>query len=111
MALSRDSILKANDRKYGEIDVPEWGGALSIRSLSGADRDKLGKHLKQHGSIGFSTLVVLLGAATEDGKRLFKDDDYEGLNARCPKVMDRVAETILKLNGLDEDAAEEMEKN
>jgi hypothetical protein len=34
MALKREQILKANDIKTIEVEVPEWGGTVRLRTMS-----------------------------------------------------------------------------
>ena len=38
MRLSRDDILKAADNEPEEVDVPEWGGSVLVRGMTGLDR-------------------------------------------------------------------------
>lgn len=38
--LSKDAIFAADDRVYAEVDVPEWGGKVRVRSLTGRERDE-----------------------------------------------------------------------
>ena len=40
MRLSRDDILKAEDLTTEEVDVPEWGGTVLVRGLTGRERDE-----------------------------------------------------------------------
>ena len=37
--LTRDLILKADDIQTREVEVPEWGGTVLIRALTGTERD------------------------------------------------------------------------
>jgi len=37
--LSKTAILAANDLKSEDIEVPEWGGAVRVRSFTGRERD------------------------------------------------------------------------
>ena len=39
MALSKDAILAAKDTDVHEVDVPEWGGSILLRSMTGAQRN------------------------------------------------------------------------
>ncbi len=38
--LSRDQILGASDLPTETVDVPEWGGQVIVRSMTGAERDR-----------------------------------------------------------------------
>ena len=37
--LSKTAILAENDLKSEDIEVPEWGGAVRVRSFTGRERD------------------------------------------------------------------------
>ena len=37
--LSKSAILCANDLQTEDVDVPEWGGAVRLRSFTGRERD------------------------------------------------------------------------
>ena len=38
--LDRASILGSDDREIERVPVPEWGGFVFVRNLSGAERDQ-----------------------------------------------------------------------
>ena len=37
--LSRDAILQREDIKTEDVEVPEWGGTVRVRGMSGVERD------------------------------------------------------------------------
>ena len=37
--LSKTAILTANDLQTEDVEVPEWGGAVRVRSFTGRERD------------------------------------------------------------------------
>jgi len=39
MTLNKEQILRADDLKTEEVDVPEWGGSVRVRVLTGTERD------------------------------------------------------------------------
>ena len=38
--LSRDAILQREDIVTEDVEVPEWGGTVRVRGMSGVERDK-----------------------------------------------------------------------
>ena len=52
MRLSRDDILKAADNEPEEIDVPEWGGSVLVRGMTGRERDAFELSMLQPGRGG-----------------------------------------------------------
>ena len=39
MYLTRDAILQATDLTFEDVAVPEWGGVVRVRGLTGTERD------------------------------------------------------------------------
>ena len=37
--LSRDAILQREDIKTEDVEVPEWGGTVRVRGMTGVQRD------------------------------------------------------------------------
>ena len=37
--LSKEAIFEAEDREFADVPVPEWGGVVRIRSITGTQRD------------------------------------------------------------------------
>ena len=37
--LTADEIFEADDTKYDEVECPEWGGTVRLRSIKGTQRD------------------------------------------------------------------------
>ena len=37
--LSKEAILAADDLPREKVNVPEWGGEVLVRTMSGTDRD------------------------------------------------------------------------
>lgn len=115
--LSRDQILEAEDRPTETVYVPEWGGGVKVRGLSGAERDAYEASIasprpdgRQHINLRNlrARLVVLACVDPETGGRLFKDDDAEALGAKGASAVDRVFNAARRLSGLSEDDIEEM---
>lgn len=99
MALTKDQILSCQDIKIEEVHVPEWGGSVHIRVLSGTDREAwetavLEKKLK--GYIRTNLLVRAICDAT--GNPIFTDADVEVLGRKNSKVIDQLFERIQNLN-------------
>src|SRR5690349_7103464 len=114
--LSRDAILQAEDHKTEDVDVPEWGGTVRVRSLSGAERDAYEAHIVQVGADGSKKVnvknlrgkLVSLTCIDEDGGRLFSDEDAEALGAKSAAALERVFDVARHLSGLTEDDVEEL---
>ena len=116
--LSKTAILAANDLKSEDIEVPEWGGAVRVRSFTGRERDAFeasmvrgdGKDRKVD-LTNMRARLVGLTVIDETGQRLFTDEEVDLLGAKSGAALDRVFAVAQKLNGLSGADVEELSKN
>lgn len=114
--LSRDAILGAPDLKTIPVDVPEWGGRVYVRSLSGREREQIEYRQVQDRESNdpkrnFRGLILAYCLADAAGKPLFTPADAEMLGAKAAKPVEKVFEAAIKLNGFGAADVEELEKN
>lgn len=116
--LTRDQILSAEDLKRETLDVPEWGGEVIVRSLTGAERDAFEDSVvRQRGKTRELNLrnararLVSLSLIDESGSRLFSDGDVEALGRKSAAALDRVFAAAQRLSGLTENDIDELAKN
>jgi hypothetical protein len=111
MILTRNAILNADDRQIERVDVPEWGGHVCVRSMTGADRDEFDALAVNRQVRGVRTLVVTRTACDEHGELLFTDADVEKLLERNAAALHRVFEAGCTISGIGEDEIEDAEGN
>jgi len=114
MALTKDQILKAKDVKFVDVDVPEWGGVVFIKTLTGTERDAFEESIIRDGKANLTNIRAKLCVRTivnEKGERLFADNDIAVLGAKSAKALDRIFAAAQKLNGITAEDIEELEKN
>lgn len=113
--LSREQILKAEDRASEVIEVPEWGGSVKIQMLSGGQREDYDRSMiTAEGEINqsdFKTKLVSLSIVDEDNKAMFSLKDVKALRAKSARALDRVFLAADKLSRVSMAALEESEKN
>jgi len=116
--LTRDAILQAEDLPTEDIEVEEWGGAVRVRALTGAERDAFEQSIvEQRGKSTRMNLrnirakLVALTVVDADGKRLFSDKDAELLGKKSAAALDRVFEVAQRLSGLSSEDMEELSGN
>lgn len=109
--LSRNDILTVEDLKREEVPVPEWGGEVLVRTLTGSERDQFeAAHLKAPDR----DVRARLAAATlcdEEGKPLFTPDDVAALGRKSAAALDRVFSVGMRINGIGKADVEELAKN
>lgn len=116
--LTKAGILAANDLKTEDVDVPEWGGTVRVRSFTGRERDAFeagmvrgdGKDRKVD-LTNMRARLVGLTVIDEAGQRLFTDEEVDLLGAKSGAALDRVFAVAQKLNGLSGADVEELTKN
>lgn len=114
--LHRDDILGAEDRQTEEVPVPEWGGTVIVRALSGAERDKLEESVTQ-GTSGkmslenFSARLAAMSIVDEHGKRVFSDKDIKALGQKSARALNRVQAAAQRLSRITNEDLQELTGN
>lgn len=105
--LTAADILAADDTKYDEVDCPEWGGAVRLKSIKGTQRDAYEQSLmKGSGANREMNLrnarakLIVLCAVDEDGRNLFTADDVNRLGAKNAAPLDRLFDACKTLCGI-----------
>ena len=117
--LGKDDILQVRDVKIESVEVPEWEGAVYVRSISAAERglieEAAAKFKESKGKDGFARTFTVkfasLALCDEQGKRLFEDKDIALLQQKNAAAISRIAEAAQRLSGFSKSDMEELEKN
>lgn len=108
--LSKDDILKADDLPAEDVEVPEWGGIVRVRGLTGTERDGFEFRVaaaQKNGVMGDIDLRASLVArclVDEDGKRMFTDKEVARLGAKSGAALDRIFDKVSDLSGMGVEA-------
>jgi hypothetical protein len=118
VALTREEILGREDLPLEEVPVPEWGGAVWVRTISAAERDAWeastygdGKGDVRERLANLRARLVCLCACSANGDRLFTDADAGKLGGKSAAAVDRLFDVAQRLNGLGPRDVEELVKN
>lgn len=114
--LSRDQIVGIKDDiKMELVEVPEWGGSLYVRGLTGFERDRFEaevvddrKDSKRMNLTNVRARLVALAVVDENGTRLFKPTDIEWLGQKSAAVLDRIYDVATRLSGISDTDIEGM---
>jgi hypothetical protein len=107
--LTREQIVAAQDRKFLELDVPEWGGRVRLASFT-ADEALRQEALVKKRAAGDDTInpvTEMLSASIVDAndKPLFTAEDMAALGKKSPNVLVRLMKRVKKLNVIKDDDA------
>ena len=112
--LTKEQILRADDLSREKVEIPEWGGVVFVRTLSGTERDAWELRLSSIREKGVGDIRASLAVACvvdESGKRLFADSDIAELGKKSWKPLDRIFDVAMRLNKMREEDVEELAKN
>ena len=107
--LNREQIIAAEDRTFVDVDVPEWGGTVRLRSL---DADQLLHQesvasKRQKGDLKVNPISHLLSVSLVDdaGRALFSEKDLGELGRKSPGVLMRLVKAVNDLNKFEDATA------
>lgn len=116
--LTKDAIWQAQDLKYEDVKVPEWGGEVRIRALSGTERDNFeaSSLIKKGNDTQLNTrnLRARLVAATaidEEGNPVFDPSDVLHLGQKSAAALSRLFDVATRLSGMSKSDVEELTEN
>lgn len=103
--LDKAAILAAQDVHYEIIPVPEWGGDVRIRSITGRDRADLErwfqKSVEDKSGMNQAELLafmVSLCCVNQDGSRMF--DNSEEVLGKSITAIELIGAAAMKLNAV-----------
>ena len=113
--LNKAAILGANDLKHEDVPVPQWGGVVRVRMMTGADRDEFRQMAAEYEDgippARFAAILLMLTCVDESGARMFTLDDIAALEGKSAGSVDIPAAVAMRLNGFGAQAVEDAEKN
>lgn len=108
MILNREQIAAAQDLKHEDVPVPEWGGDVRVRVMTGVEREAFGASLiGPNGKPDMKNYKLGLVATCmvgEDGRPLFGLDEVQFLGEKSAVALERVFDVAQRLNGVGDAA-------
>lgn len=106
MALSKAAILGVTDFKIEKVAVPEWGGDVYMRTITGLERDLFEDSYSEKKMRAFRVRFLVLTLCDEKGERLFSDEEIDVLGKKSSAVINRLFEKAWELNAFTNNAVE-----
>ena len=119
-SLTIEDILAPRPWPTEVVAIPEWGGSVTVRALSGTELDEFNTSIvRTKGNNvevnrrNYRAKLVARCLVNGDGKTpLFKDESQIiALGMQPVKILDRLLEVINRLNGTSDEEQEELIKN
>ncbi|MBA0126280.1 hypothetical protein H0B56_12080 [Haloechinothrix sp. YIM 98757] len=119
--LTADEILATDDIPYEDVEVPEWGGTVRVRGLTGTQRARVNGtmmaikgqdvQVKSDAIAETEIRIVALSLVDEQFQPLFSITQTRKLGEKNAGVISRLFAKANELSGLKKDAVEEMAGN
>lgn len=118
MSLSKDEILSASDIKIEKVAVPEWGGEVYVKGMTGAERDKfeasileLRGNTQKLNMVNVRAKLACYTICDESGERLFKEEEIAELAKKSAQALQRIFDVAQKLSGIGAEDVDSLLKN
>jgi hypothetical protein len=115
MSLNKQDILQADDVVKELVHVPEWGGDVYVRNMTGDGRDEWETHvigLREEGKRlnmrGVRAKLASLTVCDENGNLLFSKEDIDALGKRSAAALQRVWIVGQRLSALSNQDVQEL---
>jgi hypothetical protein len=117
--LSKAEIISVIDLPTEQVAVPEWGGDVLVRGLTGSERDAFEEEsLVKNGTAKADITLREIRArlvsrclVDENGQRMFSDSEVDVLGRKSALALNRVFEVAQKISGLSDKDVAELTKN
>lgn len=112
----RDKILNAKDIKTELVVIEEWDTTVEVKSLTAKKRARIiGEAMDGKGKMDFEKLypdlVISSTYDPETHEPVFQMADRDALNEKSGGALEKIAQVVLKLSGLDKESVQIAEKN
>jgi hypothetical protein len=118
MSVTKEQLLGFKGPAPKAADVPELGGQVFLRVMSGTERDQFeAESVKQNGKnveinrANFRARLLVKTLCDEQGARLLADSDATALGQKPADLLDRLATEASRLNGMSAKDVEDIAKN
>lgn len=113
--LTKQQILEAPDITKEKVAVPEWGGSVFVKMMSGDELNAYQQaQLTRDGRAnmcGVYSKIAALTICDADGNALFSQAEALALGQKSAIALKRVVDVASRLSGLDDDDLEAAKKN
>ena len=119
MLLDKQTILNVQDLQTEDVDIPEWGGKVRVRGMTGRERDIWEQqNLKNAGTkkqrIDMDNIrarMCVMCIVDDNGQRIFDDSDAEELGQKNAGPIVKIADVAQRLSEITYADVEQLAKN
>lgn len=111
--LTAADILGSDDLKKAKVNVPEWGGIVYVRMLTGAERDRWESSVIQRAAEKrfehMRAELVSMTVCDAEGKLIFTADQVEQLSHKAGAPLQKLFNIAQALNKVSKSDIKELE--
>lgn len=100
--LDRNAILNAQDVNYEVLEIPEWGGTIRLRTLTG-DQAAEFMDMKEDEKKDVMPRILSLAVVDANGDRVFEDTDFVAIMRKSMRPLLRVLKVVNRMNGFEKE--------
>jgi hypothetical protein len=115
--LTRTAILKESAPLKRElVEIPEWGGSVYVRELSGRERDEyeLAVIDYESGTLarpGMRAELAIRTVCDEKGARVFTNEDVDVVGSLSAAALGKIFDVATRLSGISAEDVKDLEGN
>ncbi len=109
--LNRQQFLSADDKRYKIIELPDLGGEVKIRSMSGEDELEFEKFKVDKVTSEWVFWAICRYCVDENNSPMFTEQDLEDIKKKSSASLKKIFEAILDLNIINDEKIREEAKN
>lgn len=115
--LTKDQILSVNDLPFKDVDVPEWGGTVRVRTMTGAERDayelslvefRAGEAVPRRDNMRAKLLARCI--VDEKGSVMFSEKEIVELGRKSTRAISRLFDVAVELSAVSKAEVQAAEK-
>ena len=95
--LSREAILAADDLPVEEVDVPEWGGTVRLRTPDAHTWAQMNERLRDAGTVDVRLIALASILVDEHYQPMFSLDEISELAKKNFQVIRRLSDIAFRL--------------
>jgi hypothetical protein len=114
-ALNKAAILEVKDISIEKVEVPEWGGYVYVKGLTGSERDQFEASLVtgrgKESTVNMANIrakLISLTICDEAGVRLFAEADAPAIGKKSAAALQRIFEVAQRLSRIGNDDIKEL---
>ena len=109
--INKDDFFAKETYDLIEFEVEELKDTIYLKQWSEAIKKKLSKDIKKYDDITGEILMFVYSVCDDRGNIIFAETDIPNLEKMNGMIFKKVADKVLKINGLSEEEQETDEKN